>query len=73
MYFVLVLDINMQMWNNLRVESLFSAITCLFGLFCLVASLKPCCDNRRLPVYLGSVSFFTSGKFHHVNAQAHVE
>ncbi|XP_053401513.1 uncharacterized protein LOC123549250 [Mercenaria mercenaria] len=54
-------DINMPMWNNLRVESLFSVITCILGLVCLFASLKPCCDNKRLPVYLGSVSFFASG------------
>ncbi|XP_060597016.1 uncharacterized protein LOC132750941 isoform X1 [Ruditapes philippinarum] len=54
-------DINMPMWNNLRVESLFSVVTCIFGLLCLIASLKPCCHNKRLPVYLGSVSFFASG------------
>ena len=57
-----ILEINMPMWNNLRVESLFSIVTCVIGLLCLCSSPKPCCDNKRLPVYLGSVAFLGAGE-----------
>ena len=55
-------DINMAMWNNLRVESLFSVVACALGLLFLLASLRPCCEQPRLPLYLGSLAFFASGK-----------
>lgn len=61
-FFFFVLEVNMPMWNNLRVEALFSIVACILGLVFLFASLKPCCDNKRLPVYLGSLAFCASGK-----------
>ncbi|KAL4234808.1 hypothetical protein ACF0H5_006449 [Mactra antiquata] len=54
-------EINMPMWNNLRVEALFSVLACAFGLLFLFASLRPCCHNERMPEYLSALSFFAAG------------
>lgn len=54
-------DINMSMWNNLRVEAIFTAVGCAIGLICLLATLRPCCANERIPVNIGALAFAISG------------
>ena len=57
-----VSDFDLSVWNKIRTESIFSLVTCVLGLVCLVMSVTKYFRTRQLvPLVFGSFGFVSSG------------
>ena len=61
---IFIADLNMSLWNNVRIEAILSIVFDIIGIVLLVMTIRGYLKERHIVLLvLSSIGFITSGKF----------